>query len=84
MIKATVTSKGQITLPKALRDALGLAKSTVVVFDIKDGEAVMRPAGSGFMARFGSISPSARPEDWSQVRQKTQEQVAREAVEELG
>ena len=38
----TVTSKGQITLPKAVRDALGLRPGTEVEFDVSDGRAVLR------------------------------------------
>ena len=83
MIKATVTSKGQITVPKAVRDALGLEKSAVVEFEVKNGEAVLRPAGKGFMSRFASVPASAQPEDWERGREKTREQVGREASEEL-
>jgi antitoxin PrlF len=32
MLQATLTSKGQITLPKALRDALGLTAGDKVLF----------------------------------------------------
>lgn len=39
---AVVTSKGQITLPKKVRDALGLATGSRVEFDIHDGQAVLR------------------------------------------
>jgi AbrB family looped-hinge helix DNA binding protein len=83
MPKATMTSKGQLTVPKAVRDALNLSKSTVVVFEVRGGEAVMRPASKGFLARFASISPSSRPEDWRKVRDRTRERVAKEVVEKL-
>ncbi len=39
---ATVTSKGQITLPKTVRDALGIAPGSQVEFDVQGGTAVMR------------------------------------------
>ena len=39
---ATVTSKGQITLPKAVRDALGLQPGAEVEFRVKGGEAILR------------------------------------------
>ena len=39
---ARVTSKGQITLPKAVRDALGLQPGTEVEFQIDGGEAILR------------------------------------------
>lgn len=35
---ATLTSKGQITLPKAIRQALGVATGGKVAFDLRDGE----------------------------------------------
>lgn len=37
-----VSSKGQVTLPKRIRDALGIQPGTEVEFDLKEGRAVMR------------------------------------------
>lgn len=39
---ATVTSKGQITLPKKVRDALGLVPGSQVEFAFEDGRVVLR------------------------------------------
>ncbi len=39
---ATVTRKGQITLPKAARDALGLEPGSQVDFEIRAGAIVLR------------------------------------------
>lgn len=39
---AKVTSKGQITLPKIIRDALGLKDGSKVVFFEKDNDIVIR------------------------------------------
>ena len=45
MPSATLTSKGQITLPKAVRDLLRLGAGDRVDFIVKDdGTVVMRPA----------------------------------------
>ncbi len=38
----TVTSKGQVTLPKSVRDALGIEPGTEVDFDVEEGRVVMR------------------------------------------
>jgi len=43
MATATLTSKGQITLPKAVRDALGLKAGDKVEFEYVDGRFVIRP-----------------------------------------
>lgn len=39
---ATITSKGQITVPKQVRDALGLVPGSQVEFSLADGCAVLR------------------------------------------
>lgn len=39
---ARVTSKGQITLPKEVRDALGLVPGTGVQFEVEPGRVVLR------------------------------------------
>ncbi len=38
-----ITSKGQVTIPQAVRDELGLLPNTEVVFSIERGAAVIRP-----------------------------------------
>ncbi|MDR3671935.1 MAG: AbrB/MazE/SpoVT family DNA-binding domain-containing protein [Holophaga sp.] len=42
---ATVTSKGQLTIPKAIRDALGLQEGDLVRFELDrtNGKTVMAP-----------------------------------------
>ena len=42
----TITTKGQVTIPKRVRDALGLSPGDGVEFELnKQGEAVVRRAG---------------------------------------
>ena len=38
-----ITSKGQVTIPQEVREALGLLPHTEVVFTIERGAAVLRP-----------------------------------------
>ncbi len=41
----TVTSKGQVTVPKSIRDYLGLKAGSAVTFERRpDGEIVLRPS----------------------------------------
>jgi AbrB family looped-hinge helix DNA binding protein len=42
-----ITTKGQVTIPQAIRDELGLLPNTEVTFDIVDGEARLRKSRSG-------------------------------------
>jgi len=41
---ATVTSKGQITLPKPIRQALGVTIGGKVAFDLRDGKVIVTRA----------------------------------------
>ena len=44
METTTMTSKGQVTIPKAVRQQLGLRQGTRVVFVVEGDHAVLRPA----------------------------------------
>lgn len=41
-MEATVAERGQITLPKAVRDALGLVKGTQLKVELEDGCIILR------------------------------------------
>ncbi|MBX6422048.1 AbrB/MazE/SpoVT family DNA-binding domain-containing protein [Thermosulfurimonas sp. F29] len=53
---ATVTSKGQITLPKPVREALKLRIGDKVEITIEDGKAVLRPLSKRVEEVFGKLS----------------------------
>lgn len=42
-----VTSKGQVTIPKSIRDRLGIEAGSRVEFVVHEGEAVLRVAADG-------------------------------------
>ena len=41
----TITVKGQVTIPKHIRDALGLTPGSRVEFSVEDGRVVLRKSG---------------------------------------
>jgi antitoxin PrlF len=41
--EATITDKGQVTIPKVIRDKLGLKKGKKVYFELRGMEAVILP-----------------------------------------
>jgi len=55
MSVATVTSKGQITLPKNVRDDLGLKDGDQVSFEKIDGRYVLRPQNKSIMELAGAL-----------------------------
>lgn len=40
---ATVTSKGQVTIPQEIRERLGLKQGDQVAFEVEDGVTVLKP-----------------------------------------
>ncbi|HEX9822799.1 MAG TPA: AbrB/MazE/SpoVT family DNA-binding domain-containing protein [Actinomycetota bacterium] len=65
--KATVTSKGQMTIPVAIRRALGLRAGDHVLIELRSDEAVLRKAGSAADLR-GSVAP--REVTWDSARKR--------------
>ena len=46
-MKSTISSKGQITVPAAVREKLGLAPGTAVLFELTEGGVLMRKGSGG-------------------------------------
>jgi antitoxin PrlF len=69
---ARVTSKGQVTLPKAVRDALGIEKGDEVVFRVDGNRAVLAKTPN-FLDLAGSIRVPARKRNvaWDEIVRKT-------------
>jgi len=58
MPTATVTSKGQITIPKAVREELGLTEGDRVAFRVlEDGSVVVEPETVDLLELEGALKP---------------------------
>jgi antitoxin PrlF len=70
-VSARLTSKGQITLPKAVREALGLETGDRVIFRVEGDRAVLART-EDLLALAGSISVPAdvRGMPWSKVLER--------------
>ena len=70
-ISARVTSKGQVTLPKAVREALALAEGDRVVFRVEGDRAILARTPD-LLALAGSISVPAevRGMPWGEVLER--------------
>lgn len=69
---AKVTSKGQVTVPKAVRDALGIKEGDEVVFRVEGKRAVLARTPE-FLALAGKIRVSAAKRNvaWDEVIRRT-------------
>ena len=50
-MEATVAERGQITLPKAVRDALGLTKGSVLKVELEGGRIILRKSVDDAISR---------------------------------
>ena len=73
-VAAKVTSKGQVTLPKAVREALGIESGDEVVFRVEGDRAVLARTPD-FLELAGSVSVPAAKRNvaWDDVLRKTRE-----------
>lgn len=71
-VAARVTSKGQVTVPKAVRDALGIREGDEVVFRV-EGERAVLARTSDFLSLAGSVAVPAdkRSASWDEVLKRT-------------
>jgi AbrB family looped-hinge helix DNA binding protein len=61
MAESTLTSKGQITIPKRVREALGLETGDRMSFRVReDGVVEMVPETLDVMSLFGILKPRKR------------------------
>ena len=76
-VAARLSSKGQITVPKAVRDALGLVEGDQVVFRVEGGRAALARTPS-LLDLAGSVSVPAekRGTPWPEVRRRARAQRA--------
>jgi AbrB family looped-hinge helix DNA binding protein len=77
-IWASVTERGQVTIPAEVRRALGLKKRDKVVFELEDGAVVLkRPRFASIADVAGSVPPIHRDID-EMIREAKEEKAQRE------
>jgi AbrB family looped-hinge helix DNA binding protein len=89
---AVVTSKGQVTIPARIREALGIRRGARLIFHIEDDHIVIEEPVSGrrtsvkrfadFFSLAGSVPVPGELEgaSWSEVRRQAREQRAGQKV----
>lgn len=88
MASSTVTSKGQITIPKAIRDRLGLKEGSVLEFVVDEvGQVLLRPrAEDGTDGVYGALRDFApkRPISVDEMKAVIKARAARKARGKTG
>jgi AbrB family looped-hinge helix DNA binding protein len=83
MISTTVTKKGQVTIPKEIREALGVKEQDKMIFVLRGKEVIMKPLRGSVLDLRGSVDPKARPERFEHVRQKVKRERGKSLAGEL-
>jgi len=81
-LETTMTQKGQVTIPAAIRARLGLRPKDRVRFEVDGDEVKLRPVSSMLLAGFGAVVPHQRPEDWHDVEATVQQLMAADVAGE--
>lgn len=70
----TLSSKGQITIPKSVRESLNLeAGDTIALIQVND-EIVLKPVKKTIFDFIGKIPPSSGSPDWDDIRDEAREE----------
>jgi antitoxin PrlF len=79
-VSARLTSKGQITIPKSVREALDLHEGDALLFRVERSRAVLAKTPD-FLSLAGAVPvPSGkRGTDWSEIVRRTRGERARRA-----
>lgn len=71
-LSAKVTSKGQVTIPKAVRDKLGITEGDEIVFRVEENRAVLaRTPNLLDLAGVVDVPAAKRGTAWDEVRRST-------------
>ncbi|MBI5399529.1 AbrB/MazE/SpoVT family DNA-binding domain-containing protein [Candidatus Saganbacteria bacterium] len=70
MAESVLTSKGQITLPKDIREGFDLGKGDVIDFVREKDWIIMVPRKGNLLDLFGSVKHKGKPLDFTRLRAK--------------
>jgi AbrB family looped-hinge helix DNA binding protein len=75
-----MTRKGQVTIPKVIRDRLGVKEGEKVFFVVRGEEVVLKVVKGTILDLKGSVRPLVHPEDFDKIRQAVKHIVAKKVA----
>ena len=84
-MKTNITSispKGQVTIPKKIRDYLKVKPKDKIEFEIEKGVVRLKPVKS-LELNFGKVKPKEKPEDFKKIRKFFEKKVGEETGKEV-
>lgn len=83
VIMASVTDRGQVTIPAEVRRVLGLKPRDKVDFVIEGEQILLRRPKYTLETAFASIPPLRTPEDWDERIREAKEEKAATLIEKI-
>jgi AbrB family looped-hinge helix DNA binding protein len=80
---SVLTKKFQITLPKKIREILGVKSGERIGFIIEGNEVKIVPLKSKLEENFGKVKVVSKPEKFKEIREFVEEEIAKNVIEEL-
>ena len=78
---ATISSKGQLVLPKAVREKLGVGSGSKIILAERRGHIELQAYGGDFSRWYGTQQVKG-PQDWDAVKQDSRKARAQEVIRE--
>ena len=79
---SVLTRKWQTTIPKDIRNFLGLNPNDKILYLIEGKKVVLKPLKGNILDLRGSVATKEKPIDFKKLRDTTRKKVARKIVEE--
>jgi antitoxin PrlF len=80
---SVLTKKFQITLPKTIREILGVKSGERIGFIVEGNEVKIVPLKSKLEENFGKVKAVSKPEKFKEIREFVEEEIAKNVIEEL-
>ncbi len=80
ILTSKITSKGQITLPKAVRKLLNVQEGNVIVFEKENDKIVIKP-GRTLRDFKGLLKSTNKGENFDEIRKKIKKYVGKRVIQ---
>ncbi len=79
---STLTKKGQVTIPKEIRNILGIKEHDKVMFIKKDGDIIVKHISGDIFDLRGSLKQRKETEDFEKIRNIARKSAAKKIIDE--
>ena len=76
MSESVTTRKGQVTIPKDIRDHLKAQVGEKVMFVLRGNDVVLKVLRGSILDLRGSVKPAKHPEDFEAIRRSVKRRVS--------